>query len=72
MQNKLVELQVLLAQDPPALFEEEALVKAAPNDLMSEEEMKWKQRAKVSWLREGDRNTKYFSRVPIKEIDEIR
>jgi hypothetical protein len=42
VQNKLVELQVLLAQDPPALFEEEDLVKAAPNDLMAEEEMKWK------------------------------
>jgi hypothetical protein len=60
VQNKLAELQVLQAQDPPALFEEEAPVKAALNDLMAEEEMKWKQRAKVYWLREGDRNTQYF------------
>jgi len=60
VQNKLAELQALQAQDPPALSEEEAPVKAALNDLLAEEELKWKQRAKVSWLREGDRNTKYF------------
>ena len=30
------------------------------NDLLDSEEIMWQQRAKVQWLRLGDRNTKYF------------
>lgn len=29
-------------------------------DCFLEEDLKWRQRAKQKWLREGDRNTKYF------------
>lgn len=46
-------------------------------DLLDSEEVLWKQRAKVQWLSEGDRNTKFFhsqasSRARINEIQGLR
>jgi hypothetical protein len=30
------------------------------NDLLEQEDLKWRQRAKENWLRHGDKNSKYF------------
>lgn len=38
----------------------EKALKDELNGLMEQEDLKWRQRAKEEWLRNGDRNTKYF------------
>lgn len=39
---------------------EEKVAKQNLQLLLDRENLKWKQRAKVDWLKEGDRNTKYY------------
>lgn len=42
------------------MFEE---LKGKINDTLLKEEAYWRQRSKTYWLRDGDRNTKYFHAV---------
>lgn len=58
--SKLQELHQMQGQDPPAAPLFEGPVKEELGDLLAQEETKWKQRAKENWLKEGDRNAKFF------------
>lgn len=58
--EKTTELGKIQEQANPVNVQMEKALKEEINVLMEQEELKWRQRAKENWLRDGDRNTKYF------------
>ena len=61
IQAKRNELNSLTLQDKDGAFSSEiSCVKREINDLLDDEEIYWGQRAKALWLKEGDKNTKFF------------
>jgi hypothetical protein len=60
VQTKLKELQDIQVHASPNSVVAEAPVKAVLNDLLAQEEMKWRQRAKENWLRGGGGNQIFF------------
>lgn len=60
LQTKTRELAVLQQRETEGEKLAEAELQAEIYDLMEIEDLKWKQGAKEDWLRNGDRNTKYF------------
>lgn len=51
-----------MAQDNPddAQVEVQKKLKTELEVLLDEEDLFWRQRARENWLKEGDRNTKFF------------
>jgi hypothetical protein len=60
IKSKSMALLALQSSEGHVRNEEEAALKADLNSLLEQEEQKWKQRAKENWLKNGDRNIKYF------------
>jgi hypothetical protein len=60
IQDKIQELHEVQMSDSAEVLLLEGPIKDELNDFLAQEEMKWKQRAKMNWLQFGDRNTKFF------------
>jgi hypothetical protein len=60
IKEKTTELAKIQEEANPMKAHEEKELRQEIHNLLEQEEIKWKQRAKEEWLRGGDRNTKYF------------
>ena len=60
IEEKRNRLQVLEENNRDASWVECEALRHEINILIEKEEIYWKQRSRISWLRESDRNTKYF------------
>jgi predicted helicase len=60
IKNKTLALEKIQEEEEDWDKEAETALKDEIHNLMEQEEAKWKQRAKEDWLKNGDRNTRYF------------
>ncbi|GLT72801.1 hypothetical protein SLA2020_447050 [Shorea laevis] len=60
LKKKSKQIEVLQCRTTPDSVGEIKYHQAAIENRLDREELKWKQRAKVQWLQNGDRNTKFF------------
>lgn len=58
--SKLARLKELQNQEAPTNMEEIKSLQKELNILLEQEDIRWKQRAKQAWYKNGDRNTKFF------------
>nr|GEU65637.1 hypothetical protein [Tanacetum cinerariifolium] len=74
LRENLDRLQAALDNDPSnvSVREEEAVVVVAFNEAILLEEKFLKQKAKITWLREGDANTAYFHKMVRSHVSHSR
>ena len=54
------------------LMEEEKRIQQLLNERYSQEEILWRQKSRVQWLKEGERNTSFFHRTMIQRCHSNR
>jgi hypothetical protein len=60
IKQKEQELKSIQMQENRGTSSQEDFIKEELNNLLEQEDIKWRQRAKENWLRFGDRNSKFF------------
>ena len=58
--EKTMKLAAIQKEDNSVNMHVEKELKEELYGMLEQKELKWRQRAKENWLRDGDRNTKYF------------
>jgi hypothetical protein len=60
IKKKTKELEELQTHEDPSTWPNILRLKKEIEFLMEQEDVKWKQRAKQNWYKDGDRNTPFF------------
>lgn len=60
VKKKLQWVEKVQCSENPMMVEKIKCVQQEVDDILEKEDVHWKQRAKMHWLQNGDRSTKFF------------